>query len=259
MLIEECWRRHILLIGLTKDTAARDFKRQLIPILDNEGLLSSSIKPEELERLPNTDRMILQSSSIQNPDGFKVPWSLIEYDSRFKTMVPDKKMRKGYVRGARRNRISIEKVFLKSYIQLSQAGHVPLLRSNVLLTDCLVHPNYDASGDTLVKFWNEFGSAKEPIEVIMFKDRDVENRLQNLIMVLLKAMTAPSIPEVFDHNKPLFIADRVAKWHYSAFKRIVDSTRERILNNRKLRRFVFYMNTFRKRRARIEATRREVI
>jgi hypothetical protein len=31
MLMEECWKRHILLIGITKDTAARDFKRQLNP------------------------------------------------------------------------------------------------------------------------------------------------------------------------------------------------------------------------------------
>lgn len=44
MLIEECWRRRILLIGLTKDTAARDFKGQLIPILSNEGFLVASIK-----------------------------------------------------------------------------------------------------------------------------------------------------------------------------------------------------------------------
>ena len=259
MLIEECWRRRVLLIGLTKDTAARDFKRQLIPILGNEGLLGASITPEELEELPNTDRMILQSASIQNLEKVKVPWSLIEYDTCFKTMVPDKNMRKGYVRGARKNRISIEKVFLKSYIQLSQASRDPLLRSNVLLTDRLVHPDFDVSDKTIVRFWNEFGSTTEPVEAILFKDRNVENRLQNLIMVLLKSMTAPSIPEAFGHNKPLFIADKVAKWHYSAFKRIVDSTKKWILNNRELRKFVFYMSTFRERRARIEATRREVL
>ena len=72
-------------------------------------------------------------------------------------------------------------------------------------------------------------------------------------------MTAPSIPEAFGHNKPLFIADKVAKWHYSTFKRIVDSAKDWILNNRRLRRFVFYMSTFRERRARIEAARREVL
>ena len=41
MLMEECWRRRILLVGITKDTSARDFKRQLIPIMQNEGLLKT--------------------------------------------------------------------------------------------------------------------------------------------------------------------------------------------------------------------------
>jgi len=259
MLIEECWKRHVLLVGVTKDTAARDFKRQLIPILHNEGLLGAFIMPEEFDELPDTDRMILQSASIQNPDWVRVPWSLIEYDSCFKTMIPHRQHRKGYVLGARKNRISIEKMFLKSYIQLSQSNHDPLLRSDVLLTDRLIHPDHDVRGETIVRFWNEFGSAKEPVEAILFKDRDVENKIQNLTMVLLKAMTAPSIPEAFGHNKPLFIADKVAKWHYSTFKRTVDSTREWILNSRKLKKFVFYMSTFRERRAAIEATRREIL
>jgi hypothetical protein len=75
----------------------------------------------------------------------------------------------------------------------------------------------------------------------------------------LVAMAPSSIPEAFGHNKPLFIADKIAKWNYSQFKCIVDTTASWILNNHKLRRFVFYMSTFRERRATIEATRREQI
>ncbi len=128
----------ILLIGITKDTAARDFKRQLIPIMHNEGLLKTAISQEEFEKLPNTDRMILQSTSIFNPEKIKPPWSLIEYDSAFRTMVPDRQGRKGYVSGAIKNKISLEKTFLKTYVQLSQAKTDSMLRSNVLLIDRLV-------------------------------------------------------------------------------------------------------------------------
>lgn len=32
MLIEECWKKNILLIGITKDSAAHDFKNHVIPI-----------------------------------------------------------------------------------------------------------------------------------------------------------------------------------------------------------------------------------
>jgi len=259
MLMEECWKKRILLIGMTKDTAARDFKRQLIPIMQNEGLLQRAISPKEFEKLPNTDRMILQSVSILNPQKIIPPWSLIEYDSAFRTMVLDKQNRRGYVSGAIKNRVSLEKTFLKTYVQLSQAKTDPMLRSNVLLIDRLVYPEYDYKPENVVEFWNEFGGAKEPVEVILFIDKNVPNKLQNLTMTVLAAMAPSSIPEAFGHNKPLFIADKIAKWNYSQFKRIVDTTTNWILNNHKLRRFIFYMSTFRERRATIEAARRERI
>ena len=259
LLMEECWKKRILLIGMTKDTAARDFKRQLIPIMQNDGLLQRAISPKEFQKLPNTDRMILQSVSILNPEKIIPPWSLIEYDSAFRTMVLDMQNRGGYVSGAIKNRVSLEKTFLKTYVQLSQAKTDPMLRSNVLLTDRLVYPEYDYKPENVVEFWNEFGGAKEPVEVILFINKNVTNELQNLIMTVLAAMAPSSIPEAFGHNKPLFIADKIAKWNYSQFKRVVDTTANWILNNHKLRRFIFYMSTFRERRATIEAARRERI
>jgi hypothetical protein len=260
MLVEECWSRHILLIGVTKDTAARDFKRQLIPIMCNNDLLNTNISREELEKLPNTDRMILQSASILNAEKITPPWSLIEYDSAFRTMVPDRQNRKGYVSGAIKNKIGLEKVFLKTYVQLSQAKTDPMLRSNVLLVDRLVYPEYDYKPENIVEFWNELSDGtKEPLEVILFIDKNVPNKLQNLTMNVLVAMAPSNIPEAFGHNTPLFIADKIAKWNYSQFKRVVDTTAEWILNNHKLRRFIFYMSTFRERRTAIEAARREQI
>ncbi|MEM2691081.1 MAG: hypothetical protein QXS01_03165 [Candidatus Bathyarchaeia archaeon] len=260
MLMEECWNRHTLLLGVTKDTAARDFKRQLIPIMCNNDLLTANVSQEELEKLPNTDRMILQSASILNADKITPPWSLIEYDSAFRTMVLDKQKRKGYVSGAIKNKIGLERVFLKTYVQLSQAKTDPMLRSNVLLVDRLVYPEYDYKPETTVEFWNELSDGtKEPVETILFVDKDVPNPMQNLVISILVAMAPSNIPEAFGHNTPLFIADKIAKWNYSQFKRVVDTTAEWILNNHKLRKFIFYMSTFRERRATIEAARREQI
>jgi hypothetical protein len=260
MLMEECWNRHILLVGITKDTAARDFKRQLIPIMHNEGLLKKGISQETFEKLPNTDRMILQSASIFNPEKIRPPWSLVEYDSAFRTLVPDRKGRKGFVSGAIKNKIGIERTFVKTYVQLSQAESDPMLRSNVLLVDRLVYSEFDYKPENAVEFWNELSDGtKEPVEAILFKDNNVPNGLQSLVMNVLVAMAPSSIPEAFGHNKPLFIADKVAKWNYSQFKCIVDTTADWILNNRKLRKFIFYMSTFRERRATIEAARRENI
>ena len=259
MLMEECWKKHILLVGITKDTAARDFKRQLIPIMHYEGLLKTTISNVEFEKLPNTDRMILQSASISSPEKIKLPWAMIEYDSAFRTMIPDRQKRKNYVSGAIKNRISLERTFLKTYTQLSQARSDPKLRSNVLLIDRLAYPEYDYKPENVVEFCHEFGGAEEPIQVILFGDKNATNKLQTLTMTILVAMAPASIPEAFGHNKPLFIADKIAKWNYSQFKCVVDTTASWIVNNHKLRKFVFYMSTFRERRAVIEATRREQV
>lgn len=258
MLMEECWKKHILLIGVTKDTAARDFKRQLIPIMRSEDLLKTRLQRESLHELPNTDRMILQSASIFNVEQIKPPWSLVEYDSAFRTMLPDWQGRKGWVSGAIKNKISLEKAFLKTYVQLSQAKTDPKLRSNVLLVDRLAYPEYDFKPESLVRFWNELSDGtKEPVETILYSDKAVPNKLQNLAMSVLVAMAPANIPEAFGHNKALFIADKVAKWNYSQFKCVVDTTATWMLNNHKLRNFIFYMSTFRERRASIEQARRE--
>ena len=258
MLMEECWRKRILLVGVTKDTAARDFKRQLIPIMHNEGWLKTTVQPDALRDLPNTDRMILQSASIFNIEQIKPPWSLVEYDSAFRTMLRDRQSRKGYVSGAIKNKISLEKAFVKTYVQLSQAKSDPLLRSNVLLLDRLTYPTYDLKPESTVRFKNELSDGtQEPVEAILFRDRAVPNQLQNLVMSVLVAMTPANIPEAFGHNKALFIADKIAKWNYSQFKCVVDTTAAWILNNHKLRKFIFYMSTFRERRANIEQARRE--
>ncbi len=258
MLMEECWKKRIVLIGVTKDTAARDFKRQLIPIMHSEGLLKTRLQREALQDLPNTDRMILQSASIFNVEQIKPPWSLVEYDSAFRTMLRDRQNRKGYVSGAIKNKIGLEKAFLKTYVQLSQAKTDAMLRSNVLLVDRLAYPEYDYKLESLVEFWNEFSDGtREPVETILYKDKTVPNKLQNLAMSVLVAMAPANIPEAFGHNKALFIADKIAKWNYSQFKCVVDTTAAWILNNHKLRKFIFYMSTFRERRASIEQARRE--
>jgi hypothetical protein len=95
MLIEKCWENKILLIGITKDTAAHDFKNHVIPIcLNNQVWSSSKMTQNNLDNIPNTDRMFLQSISMSNHNAINVPWALVEYDACFVTAIPDFKNRK---------------------------------------------------------------------------------------------------------------------------------------------------------------------
>ena len=257
LLVEECWKRRILLLGLTKDTAARDFKNHVLPVMVSNKLWKTQLSQEQLSRIPNTDRMLLQTISVFNHNNIPVPWSLIEYDSSFLMIVPDFEKREGFVGGAIRNKITPERLFLKSYIQLSQTNYDPQLRSNVLLLDRLVHPEFDLKPENTTCFSHSYGSADEPVQPIIFKNKHVRNPMQDLVVTTLSSMTSNSIPELFGHNKPLFIADKVAKWHNEEMRRIIDTTGKWLMNSPKLRHFVFYMSTFRERRSEIESARRD--
>jgi hypothetical protein len=202
--------------------------------------------------------MLLQYLSIYNYQTISTPWSLIEYDSAFRTITPDNKRRKGYVQGAIRNRITPERCFLKTYIQLAEASIEPQLRSNVLFIDRLVYPQYDLSADNVMHFEQDYGGSVEPVTPILYPTNQTKNEVQNFVMTMLKTLANTSIPDVFGHNMPLFIADKIAKWHNSEMRKIIDSTSIWLTNNRDLRRFVFFMSTFRERRNRLETTRRSV-
>jgi len=262
MMIEECWKRPVLLVGLTKDTAARDFRRQLLKICSRQRMWKLDLSSEQLAKIPNTDRMFLQSASVHNWEKLSVPWTLIEYDTAFKTMVPELERkdgtpgREGFVSGAVQNRVGPERLFVKSYIQLAQAEQDPKLRSNVLLTDRLVYPEFDSNQEAECALSHEYSGVEEKVKPILYPNKEARNDIQNLVMVMLTAMTSTSIPEAFGHNVPLFIADNVAKWHAREFRRIVETTRDWIMTNSDLREFVFYMSTFRERRAEFESTRR---
>jgi hypothetical protein len=257
LLIENCWKRSILLIGLTKDTAARDLKNHVIPVLVSNKIWKGELSQGELSRLPNTDRMLLQTISLFNYRQIKVPWSIVEYDSSFLMTVPDFQNRPGYVSGAIRNRIIPERLFLKTYVQLAEAAYNPQLRSNVLSVDRLCCPDFDVHENASLRFKHEYSNVEEHVNPILFANNHVANPVQDLVIDTLSAMTSNSIPEVFGHNKPLFIADKVAKWHNEEMRRIIDTTGKWLMNSPKLRHFVFYMSTFRERRSEIEAARRE--
>ena len=251
-LMNECWKNRTLLVGMTKDTAAHDFKSHVLPVCNNEDVWSQH---SSFNILPNSDRMFLQFLSIANSGKMKVPWSSIEYDSAFITAIPDIKNRRGYVSGAIKNKIIPSKMFVKSYVQLQQAISNSIFRSNVLAVDRLVFPDYDLSSDNIIDFKHEY-YGEDKISLILFKNNKSVNNIQNLVMCCLASMSAPSIAEAFGHNKPLYIADKVAKWHNEEFRKIVDSTASIILCDKGLRNFVFYMNSFREKRQEFESNRR---
>jgi len=247
LLIENCRQNGIMLIGITKDTTARDFVTHLIPISVEENVWTPKV-----DRVATTDRMLLQALSMFHHDQVSVPWATVEYDTAFQTMVLDFDHRQGYVSGAVQNRIILEQLFVKSYIQLDKAKSDDQFRSNVLFIDRLYFPS---EGAPTLKLKHQYGGAVEDVEPILWPSSESQNRVQELLMVTLKAMTHQSVPEVFGHNMPLYIADKIAKAQRSQASEMVKAMGHWLISHPKLRKYSFYMNTFRARRSEVESAR----
>jgi hypothetical protein len=247
LLIETCHQNNIVLIGITKDTTARDLITHLIPVCIEEKVWDAGV-----ENIPTTDRMLLQAVSMFHHTQVRVPWATVEYDTSFQTILPEFTGKQGYVSGAIKNRIILERLFVKSYIQLDKARSDDMFRSNVLFIDRLC--NSSEAAPTL-KLKHSYGGAVETVEPILWQTNDVENLVQELVMVTLKAMTQDSLPEVFGHNKPLYIADKIAKAQRSHASQMVRAMDNWLITHPALRKYSFYMNTFRARRSEVENAR----
>jgi hypothetical protein len=248
LLIEESQANHILLLGITKDTTARDLISHLIPVSLNQGIWTQQVK-----HVATTDRMLLQAISMFHHNEVAIPWATLEYDTAFQTIVPDFQHRKTYVSGAITNRIILEQRFVKSYIQLDKAKSDDQFRSNVLFIDRLYH---DTENAPTLKLKHEYASTTEEVDPVLWNSKLSPNHVQELSMVTLKAMTQQSIPEIFGHNKPLYIADKIVKAQRDRASEIVKATGHWLVIHPKLRKFSFYMNTFRARRSEVENARR---
>jgi hypothetical protein len=256
LMVEKCWENPTLLVGVAKDTSARDLKRQVLPVLNFVGRFNGGFGHKGQDT-PDTDRMILQWVSLQEGERLKVPWSTVEYDTAFKTIIPHYKRTPGLVSGARRNQISLEKTFAKSYFQLCQAESDPKLRSNVLLYDRLIYPEFDSGKGRLTTLPHEYESrpdSPEPVEVVFYEG--VDSQVQSFIITMFEGMTSMSIPELFGHLRPLYIADKVAKYYWNQFKGMVESTGVWLVNRPDLREFLFYLSSFRERRSSVEQSRK---
>ncbi|MFW9800833.1 MAG: hypothetical protein ACFFD9_10375 [Candidatus Thorarchaeota archaeon] len=257
LTVERCWANRTLLLGVAKDTSARDFKRQLIPVLNHTGLFKGGFSRKEGDT-PDTDRMILQWISLHEREKLKTPWATLEYDTAFKTIVPHFDRKPGLVSGARRNQISLEKTFVKAYFQLCEAGSDSKLRSNVLLYDRLVYPEFDTDGGQVATLKHDYSGGSidpEPVDVVLYSR--LQNPIQEFVMRIFSAMTSMSVPDLFGHLKPLFVADKVAKYYFKQFRAMVESAGNWLVNRPELREFLFYLSSFRDRRSDVEQSRRD--
>jgi hypothetical protein len=251
-LTRRAWSEHLLPIGFTKDSGASELVKTVVPVLRASGLA-------KLDRdLPNfnSDKMLLQTNSVVNSASVPTPWHSIDIDAAFRTMapVPDGGLPKGEarVRGAYRNVIYPERMYVKTYIQLWSSKNDPRVRSHVFTFDRPAFAGYDHWGDVVIH--NEDNQIDEKISPVL-NLRD-ESRMTNLAMTILFQMSGEVIPEALGHNYPLFLADKKAKFVLKQNKEAYAGAVAVEMARSELDQQVLFSQRFRDYRSQVEAKRR---
>jgi len=205
-LIEICWKRRILLIGIVKDSFSRYFYRNYLGSL---ALLNDNQVDLHL-RLPLTDRTIVETLPNIVKE-LQSPWATVEYDSCFMTLHPDKKGEKWQIMGYPHHAIGEttrpERIFLRSLAQFFMTEDKSIA-AHALFLDRLAYPDWDDKDSAnLTLHTKSFGEIKP----LYYDGKKGNSRLQNLSMYLLSVLVRNHFPEALGYPDPLHKADWGAK------------------------------------------------
>lgn len=213
-LIEQCWQKNILLLGITKDSASHYFSKQYIGVLRECGVF-----PEiPVGQLPWTDRTLLECLSAQLDD-LSTPWAITEFDSVYMSLRVEIENGERYIRGNRGNIVNQERLFARSLGQFFKANTgKKTLMGHVIFLDRLIDPGLDKKfvhNDSNPKIESkELGI----INPAFFGSNKEQNPGQIITIWLLKILTRNLFPEVIGYPDPLHKAD----WGAKSVKKRVD-------------------------------------
>lgn len=203
-LVEECWKRNVLLLGITKDCSSRYLSKNYLGVMRNIGKYDFS---DIL--LPWTDRTFLEVLPFYDDD-LNAPWSTIEFDSTFMTLNfgRENENEEPRLRGVRGDVITTERLFAKSLAQfyLNRSKN-RVLSGHMVFIDRLLIPNVDKNNQKV----NVYGDRIGKIAPIAFLDKSTENEVQDVSVFLLDILTKNLYPEVIGYPDPLHKADWGAK------------------------------------------------
>jgi len=221
LLIEECWRKRILLVGIAKDSMSSYFYRNYLGSLHIErGENSPSIHAE----FNISDRSVLELLP-QLIDELRAPWATIEFDSAFMTVLPQfdgtRWLVRGYLRRGDMEYTRTPRLFLKSLAQFLLNPQTKLA-SHVIFIDRLAYPGWDDkdSEDFEVQ---RYGSTLGPVKLLKYSSAKPP-RLQIATIFLLDKLVRNHYPEALGYPEPLHKADLGAKAFRDSIKRILQST-----------------------------------
>jgi len=209
MLIEECWRKKILLVGIAKDSSTSYFSKNYLEVFKNHNTGNEFEKYDIINspKLPWSDRLLLEAISYCN-SGINCPWCTIELDSAIITLRKFIENNIPVIKGSgHENDIYYpERMFgrflAQFYINRSKiipnAGHV-------IFVDRLFMPDLDNSLKQI------YLGIPSKMKIFFHENNKQINEIQEIIMFVLDRVTKNLFPEVIGYPDPLHKADWGAK------------------------------------------------
>lgn len=208
-LVEECWKRRVMLTGVVKDSDSRYLSRNYLGVTKKLNFYPEMAEME-VHQLPWTDRIFLETLPVCD-EVLEAPWSTIEIDSAFMTLFMYNKQggRSPFISGVRGEIVANEKLFARSLAQFFlRRGKSSPLTGHVVFLDRLVDPVWDKDSLGHLQFST---SSLGPISLLSYPYADTPNQGQTMMMYFLSVLTKNHFPEVIGYPDPLHKADWGAK------------------------------------------------
>ncbi len=205
-LVEICWERNILLIGIVKDSNSRFYYRNYV----GSSIVLKKVNPLHHLSIPLSDRSIIEI--LPNIDeALQAPWGTFEFDSCFMTLHPEKKddkwVIKGYEHPGLGETTRPERIFSRSIAQFLLTPQRDIA-SHALFIDRLVHPGWDDIDSENIAINTEWFGKINPLYYDIKKGPP---RLQKLTNLMLTILVRNHFPEALGYPDPLHQADWGAK------------------------------------------------
>jgi hypothetical protein len=226
LLIENCWRKRILLLGVAKDSASRFFSRNFLGVMNRMG----QTRVPRTSEPAGSDRLICEMMPVVD-QSLTQPWSTIEFDSIFMTLrVTLDEHGQPVVSGVRGDvLLPSDGLFQRSLVQMflrQRSDKDSALMGHVLFLDRLSDPHVDAG-----RRGQQIRTRDSLVTPIYSSSGDAENLGQNVAMLVAYLLTRNCFPEAIGQPDPLHRADQGAKALGGRINELIQQSVARLRSN----------------------------
>ena len=227
LLVELCWRRRILLIGVVKDSASRYWSRNLLSVLHATKRMTvpSSLEPA------GSDRLICEMIPLIDPT-VSEPWTTVEFDALFMTLraVADENGNQ-VITGVKGNILApsdglFPRCLVQMFVQRRTEKDVPLM-GHVLFMDRLANPHFDSPNRCTAPIVTR----DSVVRPLIYENGAVNNPAQDIATLVAYLLTRNCFPEAVGQPDPLHRADQGAKALGRQINDLVRSSVQRMRGN----------------------------